>query len=448
MDCGCRHCHSKCLPKVVSPCLLKLKNGTSIQVPFKNLNTSNFNKFRIIPCSDEANNNVFSQFSSILGGQGNTVIGINATCLGGVNNFSGGENSTTQGNGTRATGASSHTEGNLTTALSSNTHAEGIGTIAFATAAHAEGSTTSAFGQLSHAEGSGVLAFGGISHAEGLVTSATGTVSHAEGNNTTAFGTGSHAEGALTSASGEAAHSEGEFTTASGGQSHSEGSSTTASGSVSHAEGSSTIADEFSAHAEGRTTISSGVASHSEGISTTASGEASHAEGTSTTAFGTSSHAGGNLAEAAHDRSYVISGGSTTVSSLLIESYTAKYPGGFRVFTADDESTGATMAAGQGSWTAISLRSVKDVIEEYVDGDEILDMISEWQISKWKYITDKSNSAHISPFSDEFRELELGADPDGIQMLDLAGVLYACVQSLHNTNKKLIKDVEALKMNL
>ena len=94
------------------------------------------------------------------------------------------------------------------------------------------------------------------------------------------------------------------------------------------------------------------------------------------------------------------------------------------------------MINGDTSWTGISLRSVKDVIEEYVDNDEILEKISKMQISRWKY-TNGNGSEHISPFSDEFRELGIGSDPDGIQMLDLAGVLYSCVQSLNSKVKEL-----------
>ncbi len=113
----------------------------------------------------------------------------------------------------------------------------------------------------------------------------------------------------------------------------------------------------------------------------------------------------------------------------------------------DDESTGVSMANGDTSWSAISLKSVKDVIEENVDNDEIMDIVSKMQISRWK-MTNGNNSEHISPFSDEFRNLGLGSDPDRIQMLDLAGVLYSCVQSLHDTNKKLIEDIGELKMQI
>lgn len=94
-----------------------------------------------------------------------------------------GNQSTIQGDSTKATGYSSHAEGNGTKALE----------------------------QSSHAEGSYTTASGGVSHAEGDYTTASGETSHAEGYCTEAFGSSSHAEGDHTVASNKNMHTSGKY---------------------------------------------------------------------------------------------------------------------------------------------------------------------------------------------------------------------------------------------
>ena len=94
-----------------------------------------------------------------------------------------GNQSTIQGDSTKATGYSSHAEGNGTKALE----------------------------QSSHAEGSYTTASGGVSHAEGNYTTASGETSHAEGYCTEAFGSSSHAEGDHTVASNKNMHTSGKY---------------------------------------------------------------------------------------------------------------------------------------------------------------------------------------------------------------------------------------------
>ena len=160
--------------------------------------------------------------------------------------------------------------------------------------------------------------------------------------------------------------------------------------------------------------------------------------------MGDESHAGGTLAEALHDKAYVISGGSTTVSSSAIGEYTSKYPTGYRLYTADDESTGVSMGAGDTSWSVISLKAKKDVVDNNVNFKAILDHVDEIPITRWKY--KGQEQTHISPFADDFRTFKLGSEAnwDKIQMLDLVGVLYACVKGLKSEIKDLNDKLDTL----
>lgn len=86
-----------------------------------------------------------------------------------------------------------------------------------------QGDSTKATGYSSHAEGNGTKALERSSHAEGSYTTASGEVSHAEGNYTTASGDDSHAEGYLTEAFGSSSHAEGYHTVASNKNMHTSG---------------------------------------------------------------------------------------------------------------------------------------------------------------------------------------------------------------------------------
>lgn len=86
-----------------------------------------------------------------------------------------------------------------------------------------QGDSTKATGYSSHAEGNGTKALERSSHAEGSYTTASGGVSHAEGNYTTASGETSHAEGYCTEAFGSSSHAEGDHTVASNKNMHTSG---------------------------------------------------------------------------------------------------------------------------------------------------------------------------------------------------------------------------------
>lgn len=107
------------------------------------------------------------------------------------------------------------------------------------------GNCSSSFGQACDATGS-------YSVAAGYRTTADGYASHAEGENTLASGEAAHAEGDTTQASGESSHAEGEQTTASGAYSHAEGFQTEASRAYTHTSGLGTVADGVAHTAVGK----------------------------------------------------------------------------------------------------------------------------------------------------------------------------------------------------
>ncbi|NBP16720.1 hypothetical protein EBU95_20415, partial [bacterium] len=226
----------------------------------------------------------------------------------------------------------------------------------------------SASGDRSFAANSG-KATGEYSFAEGLDTSSSGSGSHSEGYQTIASGTASHSEGVETAATGSGSHSEGYKTNAIGGiggiGNHAEGGYTATGEYVPYVSYDSnlyafTFSNDLSAKfsnvipgnilrgyysdfkgttlftftLKDRDTIN-GVLSattnidispssgfivlpddkpykHAEGMFSQAVGRASHAEGINTVAFGDYSHSAGFYSKAAHNRTWIWKGSTTT----------------------------------------------------------------------------------------------------------------------------------------
>nr|QBK92575.1 MAG: hypothetical protein LCPAC401_02130 [Pithovirus LCPAC401] len=70
------------------------------------------------------------------------------------------------------------------------------------------------------------------------------------------------------------------------------------------------------------------------------------------------------------------------------------------------------------------------------------------QLSRWKYKDDENEYEHISPFSDDFKEFGLGANPTKIETIDLSGVLYACIKGLSERNQKLTERIKLIESHL
>lgn len=186
-------------------------------------------------------NTASSDFSTVVGGQGNTASGFTSV--------SGGDRTTASGTGAVALGLSTNASGDYSMAV-------GNGTSATANYANAEGSLTTASGQYSHAEGSQTTASGLYSHAEGSLTIAQGDYSHAEGSQTQATGLYSHAGGSVSVAAGDNSLAHGDTATANGYASAAIGESCTATGEGSTALGaqSNALRSMQVSHAAGRFT--------------------------------------------------------------------------------------------------------------------------------------------------------------------------------------------------
>lgn len=133
------------------------------------------------------------------------------------------------------------------------------------------------------------------------------------------------------------------------------------------------------------------------------------------------------------------------------DSYTARFKGGYRLFTNDPGSTqpttGVFLGPSASSWGSISDKTKKEHFEE-IDGEELLAKISGLPILKWKYIGSKD--PHMGPMAQDFyKAFKLGDGNDRvITTQDIEGVTIAGVQALEKRTRELQKENDDLKQRI
>lgn len=89
----------------------------------------------------------------------------------------------------------------------------------------------------------------------------------------------------------------------------------------------------------------------------------------------------------------------------------------------------AAIASIASAFIAASSASFKDVVGD-VDEEEILDKVSDLQLTRWKY-KEGDPEEHVGPFAEDFNEI-LSKEGKFIDMRDAVGVLFASVKALHS----------------
>lgn len=108
-------------------------------------------------------------------------------------------------------------------------------------------------------------------------------------------------------------------------------------------------------------------------------------------------------------------------------------------------ATGVTMAAGGGSWSSLSDRSLKTAVAP-VDRSAVLDRLVAMPISEWSYIAQGEAVRHIGPMAQDFKQaFALGENDTTIATIDADGVALAAIQGL---NRKLETENAALHAQL
>jgi hypothetical protein len=267
----------------------------------------------------------------------------------------------------------------------------------------------------------------------------------------------SFATGLNTSARSIASTAMGQNTTASGNYSTALGQDTEASGSSSLAMGYNTIASGDYSTAKGRLTEASGNTSTAMGYGTTASGRYSTATGLSTEAGGDYSTAMGSFVTAQEDGAFAIGDHSTsTITTFTIaNTFNARFANGYRLYTVSGSPwIGASLLAGQNSWTTMSDSTKKENIQP-VNSEEILTKIGQFKLGTWNYKgQDAAKFRHYGPMSQDFYAA-FGHDGIGtigcdtlLSSADFDGINFIAIQALEKRTSKLQTENEKLKEEL
>lgn len=151
----------------------------------------------------------------------------------------------------------------------------------------------------------------------------------------------------------------------------------------------------------------------------------------------------GRRAKALHQGAFVWGDATAAdVASGAANQFVARATGGAAFFSNAALTTGVNLVAGGGAWAAVSDRNMKKNIRP-VDGNAILEKLSQLDISRWNYITQDESVDHIGPMAQDFYALfEVGDNDKTITTVDPDGISLAAIKALYEKSKR-VDDLEA-----
>lgn len=371
---------------------------------------------------------------------GSVALGSSAEATGNYS-FAMGENSRTTASHAFAYGNSSAATGTYSLAFGDRASAKQNGAVAMGTTAIADGDNAFAFGNDARATGTGAVALSGSARASGFGAFAFRGI--ASGGYSMAFGDQAIASGTSAFALGGGANAGGLFSIAWGGNSIASGTGSVAIGSnqtkstanYAYALGAYAVASKEQALAIGYGADATGVASiaigHDAYNGATASGENSIA-----------------LGDGANTNNFfgamVVNTGTTVLNASAAQQFSARFTGGFRLFTSQNNSTGCSIAAGGGQWSCTSDSTTKTNITT-LDGEQVLTKLRALPVSSWEYRTERG-ARHIGPMAQDFHAaFGLGNSDKSIAVLDASGVALAAAKALESRTVTHGAGIDALR---
>jgi hypothetical protein len=395
-------------------------------------------------------NQVSANFGTVSGGYSNNVRGESATISGGYNNevsldaqyaaVGGGSSNTASGDSSTVAGGAHNTAISRATTVGG-----GSGNVAGDAAPFGQHATVSG-GRNNKASAQHTTIGGGSSNSASWQWA---TVGGGE-NNMASAGWSTIGGGENNTASGKIAAIGGGSSNGAGGT-----ASTTGGGYNNTASGDTATVGGGSSNAAGGifATICGGYNNTASAQHATVSGGRDNAStgqyamipgGHNNKARGASSFAAGSRAKANHNGSFVWQGSafldSDTLSSTSHNQFLARASGGFFLYTgaAPDLTTGISLPAGSGTWTALSSESSKTNFFD-IDSKEYLDRVVGLDLKGWSYKTEQAVT-HVGPMSEDFyAAFGHGPTDKGISGVDADGVALAAIQGLY----ELVKELQA-----
>lgn len=208
----------------------------------------------------------------------------------------------------------------------------------------------------------------------------------------------------------------------------------------------------------GASNVSGGFCSNTIGYTDSAMGQGALALGYRMLAREDYSVAIGYRGRAIHEGAMVLSDASSlsaTLSSYTTSSaanqFTARYAGGFRLFTNDDMNIGVALTANDNSWNIISDSTKKERFLT-ADGEAMLKKLRNIRLGSWNYKTQHEiGLRHYGPMAQDFHAA-YGRDTYGtigtdttINQADLEGVLMIMVKALEQRTAEQATEIARLQ---
>lgn len=177
-------------------------------------------------------------------------------------------------------------------------------------------------------------------------------------------------------------------------------------------------------------------------------GDAAVAIGYRTTADADYSQAFGYRASTnGHTGAKVFGDASTTdsIEAVANNEFAVRAAGGFRFRTNATLTTGCNLPAGSGVFSCASSRYLKENFRR-VDGEDVLKKLRAVPVTRWNYIAEGNEVAHIGPMAqDWYKAFRIGTDDKSIGLLDANGVAIAAAQALDKRTDVLAKQNASLR---
>lgn len=154
-------------------------------------------------------------------------------------------------------------------------------------------------------------------------------------------------------------------------------------------------------------------------------------------AGGLYSFAAGAGALAVHDGAFVWADESVTnvMRSTLNNQFTARCAGGVRFFANPAATVGVQLAAGGNAWSPASDRNLKQNFKP-VDARAVLAKLVATPVTEWNLISQDPAIRHLGPMAQDFKAaFGVGEDDRHISTTDADGVAFAAIQGLYQELK-------------
>jgi hypothetical protein len=159
--------------------------------------------------------------------------------------------------------------------------------------------------------------------------------------------------------------------------------------------------------------------------------------------------AAGRRAKANHTGAFVWGDSyNADIASTNANSVTMRASGGYRLFSNSGATVGVYLAAGSGTWTAMSDRNVKEAFQP-VNPQAVLAKVAALPLTTWKYKAQDASVRHIGPMAQDFKAaFAVGESDTGITTIDADGVALAAIQGLNQKLEAQRAENTALKQRL